>query len=159
MITPSVMARAMEKPGRSDQLRRAGRDSSSGERVPYVRQRRRSLCTAEARASLFPFGRAGERARAPRGLIALQLGQVAVAVALNQWSNAFYNALQEKDWSVFAHQLILFAGLASAAIVCHAYQLYFSRWLQIRWRRWMSEHYLQAWLSKGTAIQRDPLSD
>lgn len=63
-----------------------------------------------------PYFRSAERgsARALLGaLIALQLGQVAVALALNQWNNAFYNALQEKDWSVFAHQLVLFADLAT----------------------------------------------
>ena len=102
---------------------------------------------------VLPYFRSAERgsARALLGaLIALQLGQVAGALALNQLNNAFYNALQGKDWSVFAHQLVLFAGLATAAIVCQAYQLYFSQWLQIRRRRWMSERYLQAWLSKGT---------
>jgi putative ATP-binding cassette transporter len=100
-----------------------------------------------------PYFRSEERwsARALLGgVVGLQLGQVALTVALNQWNNTFYNALQDRDWSVFAHQLVIFAGLASAAIVSQVYQLYLSQWLQIRWRRWMSERYLRAWLSEGT---------
>jgi vitamin B12/bleomycin/antimicrobial peptide transport system ATP-binding/permease protein len=99
-----------------------------------------------------PYFRSEERwsARALLGsVLALQLGQVALTVALNKWNNTFYNTLQDKDWSVFAHQLMIFAGLASAAIVSQVYQLYLSQWLQIRWRR-MSERYLGAWLSEGT---------
>jgi putative ATP-binding cassette transporter len=31
------------------------------------------------------------------GIVAVQLGQVALTVALNKWNNTFYNALQDMD--------------------------------------------------------------
>ena len=87
-----------------------------------------------------PYFRSEERwsARLLLGVvIALQLGGVGLSVALNIWYNTFYNSLQNKDWALFVHQLILFCGLAAAYIVSAVYQLYLTQWLTIRWRRWM----------------------
>jgi vitamin B12/bleomycin/antimicrobial peptide transport system ATP-binding/permease protein len=90
---------------------------------------------------------------AGRGLllvvVALNLGMVYINVLLNQWNNTFYNALQDKDYTVFVHQLIRFSWLAGLHIVAAVYQLYLTQMLQIRWRRWLTEHYLHAWLSDG----------
>jgi hypothetical protein len=51
---------------------------------------------------------------AARGLllvvVALTLGIVYINVLLNQWNNTFYNALQDKDYAVFVHQLIVSPG-------------------------------------------------
>ena len=90
---------------------------------------------------------------AARGLllivVALNLGIVYVNVLLNRWSNTFYNSLQDKNYAVFAHQLIRFSWLAGLYIVGAVYQLYLNQMLQIRWRRWLTERYLHAWLSDG----------
>jgi vitamin B12/bleomycin/antimicrobial peptide transport system ATP-binding/permease protein len=90
---------------------------------------------------------------AARGLllvvIALTLGMVYINVLLNQWNNTFYNALQDKDYAVFVHQLIRFAWLAGLYIIVAVYQLYLNQMLQIRWRRWLTERYLRAWLTDG----------
>ena len=32
------------------------------------------------------------------------------------------------------------------SVVLAVYQLYLNQWLQIRWRRWMTAHYLGEWL-------------
>ena len=90
---------------------------------------------------------------AGRGLllvvIALTLGIVYINVLLNQWNNTFYNALQDKDYAVFMQQFIRFSWLAGLYIVVAVYQLYLTQMLQIRWRRWLTEYYLRAWLSDG----------
>ncbi|HXA04185.1 MAG TPA: ABC transporter ATP-binding protein/permease [Bryobacteraceae bacterium] len=88
---------------------------------------------------------------AARGLllvvIALNLGIVYINVLLNKWNNAFYDALQYKEYSVFFHQLIRFSWLAALFIVFAVYQSYLNQMLQIRWRSWFTERYLRAWLS------------
>jgi putative ATP-binding cassette transporter len=88
---------------------------------------------------------------AARGLllvvVALTLGMVFINVLLNQWTNTFYNAMQDKDYAVFVHQLIRFAWLAGLYIGVAVYQLYLNQMLQIRWRRGLTERYLRAWLS------------
>ena len=83
-------------------------------------------------------------------VIALQLFQVWLNVQFNTWYNAFYTALQDKDWDTFLTQLGVFSVLAAFFIVSAVYQLYLQQWLQIKWRRWMTEDYLTRWLSGAT---------
>ncbi len=74
---------------------------------------------------------------------------VYISVLINRWNNSFYNALQDKDYTVFVHQLVRFSWLAGLYIVVAVYQLYLNQMLQIRWRRWLTERYLGAWLLDG----------
>jgi putative ATP-binding cassette transporter len=87
---------------------------------------------------------------AGRGLlasvIAIELALVAIDVLLNQWSNRFYTGLQEKNWDVFVREIGIFCLLATFFIALAVYQLYLNQWLQIRWRRWLTRHYLGEWL-------------
>jgi vitamin B12/bleomycin/antimicrobial peptide transport system ATP-binding/permease protein len=87
---------------------------------------------------------------AGRGLlaavIAIELSLVAIDVLINQWNNRFYNALQDKNWDVFVWETGVFTFLATLYVVLSVYQLYLNQWLQIRWRSWMTNHYLGEWL-------------
>lgn len=87
---------------------------------------------------------------AARGLLAavvvLNLGTVFVSVEINKWQNAFFNTLEKKDQAEFMRLLGVFGGLAFAYIVMAVYQLYLSQMLQIKWRRWLTERYLDDWL-------------
>ena len=78
---------------------------------------------------------------------ALDLGNVYIGVLLNQWNNAFFNALQELNSAVFFRQIGIFCLLATVSIVISVYALYLKQMLQIRWRRWMTERYLGTWLA------------
>ncbi len=79
-------------------------------------------------------------------VIAIELSIVLINVLLNQWNNRFYNALQEKNWDAFVREIGVFSILAACFIALSVYQLYLNQWLQIRWRRWMTSHYLGEWL-------------
>ena len=80
-------------------------------------------------------------------VIALTLGLVYVNVLINRWNSTFYNALQDKNYAIFVRQVIRFSWLAIAYIVVAVYQLYLNQMLLIRWRRWLTERYLRAWLT------------
>src|ERR1700704_754131 len=82
-------------------------------------------------------------------VIALNLATVYINVLLNKWNNTFYDALQDKNYAIFLHQLIRFSWLAGLFIVFAVYQSYLNQMLQIRWRRWLTERYLSAWLTEG----------
>jgi vitamin B12/bleomycin/antimicrobial peptide transport system ATP-binding/permease protein len=79
-------------------------------------------------------------------VISIELALVGNDVMLNLWRNRFYNALQEKDWSGFVRETIVFTVLATVLVVLSIYQLYLNQWLQIRWRDWMTTKYLGEWL-------------
>ena len=92
-------------------------------------------------------------------VIAMELGIVALNVMFNQWTNRFYNALQEYQWDTFVSELLWFCMLATIFITLAVYQLYLNQWLQIRWRRWMTVQYLGGWLDAGNHYRMQLVGD
>jgi putative ATP-binding cassette transporter len=92
-------------------------------------------------------------------VILTELSIVGINVLLNQWNNRFYNALQERDWNAFVYELLFFCVLAAIYIMLAVYQLYLNQWLQIRWRRWMTGHYLDHWLAGANHYRMQLLGD
>lgn len=83
-------------------------------------------------------------------VVAIELSIVGINVLFNEWNARFYNALQERAWDAFVYQLGYFCVLAAAFILLAVYQLYLNQWLQIRWRRWLTQVYLHDWLTRST---------
>jgi len=92
-------------------------------------------------------------------VVAIELGRVAIDVLINRWNNRFYNALQEYNWDAFVSEMLFFCLLAAIFIVLSVYQLYLNQWLQIRWRRWMTDHYLGSWLAGANHYRMQLLGD
>ena len=107
-----------------------------------------------------PYFASNEKWKA-RGLllaiVALNLGLVYMAVLFNDWNKLFYDALQDKNANVFWTQLGRFSYLAFAFIVIAVYRFYLTQLLEMRWRAWMTAHYLQRWLT-GHAFYRMELA-
>jgi putative ATP-binding cassette transporter len=80
-------------------------------------------------------------------IVALNLGMVYMAVLFNDWNRLFYDALQNKQESVFWTQLGRFTYLAFAFIIIAVYKFYLTQLLEMRWRGWMTTHYLERWLT------------
>jgi putative ATP-binding cassette transporter len=80
-------------------------------------------------------------------VIALTLAMVYMNVQFNYWNNDFYNALQEKDKASFWKLMGRFTVLATIYIAMAVYAFYLNQMLQIRWRRWLTDSYLNQWLS------------
>ncbi|MBN8960733.1 MAG: ABC transporter ATP-binding protein/permease [Rhizobiales bacterium] len=92
-------------------------------------------------------------------VIAIELALVGLDVLFNQWYARFYNALQERNWDTFVSELTYFAVIAAIFIVLAVYQLYLNQWLQIRWRAWMTRHYLGEWLHDANHYRMQLLGD
>jgi ABC-type uncharacterized transport system fused permease/ATPase subunit len=139
------------KPGSADSSRTTPISVPSQQRPFAIAGLRQVL--RDAWSMTYPCWLSEERWSA-RGLllavIALNLGIVYINVLLNKWNNTFYDALQDKDYTVFLHHLIRFSSLAGLFIVFAVYQFYLNQMLQIRWRRWLTGHYLRGWLAEGT---------
>ena len=97
--------------------------------------------------------------RAREGYIALFLLALIVVIEvlssyiskwLNAWNNDFYTALQEKNFDGFVAGLKLFSVLAFSFIVVAVYKNFINQILQIRWRRSMTDFYMNRWLSPAT---------
>jgi len=91
-------------------------------------------------------------------IITLDLSRVGMTVLLSFWNRAFYNALQDKNWDDFIGLLLFwrqtkdgffpgFCLVAAVYIVVAIYRTYLSQWLEIRWRRWMTEQLIDDWLA------------
>jgi vitamin B12/bleomycin/antimicrobial peptide transport system ATP-binding/permease protein len=109
-----------------------------------------------------PYFRSGDRwpgLGLLSAVIAIELGIVAINVLINQWNARFYNALQDRDWAAFIHELLVFCVLAGIFIVVGVYQTYLNQWLRIRWRAWMTERYLKRWLDAGNHYRMQLLGD
>ena len=96
-----------------------------------------------------PYFRSEQKWKA-RGLLAsivlLNLAAVYTLVLLNDWNRLFYDALQNKDEAVFWRELLRFGYLAFGFILVAVYRFYLTQVLELRWREWMTTHYLARWL-------------
>jgi putative ATP-binding cassette transporter len=80
-------------------------------------------------------------------VVALNLATVGLDVWLSYWRNDFYNTIQNFDEAGFFRQIWIFFVLAMTFIAVAVSLEFFQSWLQIRWRRWLTNRYLQRWLS------------
>lgn len=88
-------------------------------------------------------------------IVALNLGAVYMLVLINEWNRVFYDALQNKDAAVFWRELGRFTYLAFGFIVIAVYRFYLTQLLEMRWRAWMTGHYLDRWLAQQRFYQME----
>lgn len=79
-------------------------------------------------------------------VIIFNLLTVYMTVISNNWFNGFYNAIQRYDKTAFYKYLISFSYIAFFYIAFQVLASYFRKFLRIRWRRWMTANYINAWL-------------
>ncbi|MEA2929627.1 MAG: vitamin B12/bleomycin/antimicrobial peptide transport system ATP-binding/permease protein [Hyphomicrobiales bacterium] len=103
-------------------------------------------------ALALPYFRSEERWTARGlllGVIAGELGFVAVAVTVIQWNARFFNALEARDWDAFRRELVIFGLITLGAIAVGMAQYFFGTTLQIRLRRFMTERFVAIWMANG----------
>ncbi|MEY2341160.1 ABC transporter ATP-binding protein/permease [Acidithiobacillus sp. IBUN Pt1247-S3] len=92
-------------------------------------------------------------------IIGLNLFMVFISYRITQWYAVFWNAVQHYQASSAWQQIIVFCGLATAYIVAAVSQSFFTEMLVIRWRRWLTHSYLDAWLARRTYYHMQVLGD
>jgi putative ATP-binding cassette transporter len=109
--------------------------------IPYFRSEERWT----ARLALF-------------GIIALALIQVGGSALINFWYGQFYDSLQNKDLNSFIKLLLLyrwdengfmpgFVPIVTILVPLAVVRVYMQQYLQISWRRWMTNHFIAQWLA------------
>ena len=110
-----------------------------------------------------PYWWHSEERWAARGAFALilllNLFMVFISYRITEWYAVFWNALQHFAVDSAWHQMLIFLGLATLYVVAGVSQIFFTQMLEIRWRRWLTRHYLDAWLAKGTFYHMQVLGD
>jgi putative ATP-binding cassette transporter len=107
---------------------------------------------SEMRVWPFPAFRASEPLIAVITIVILVLfnqGMVALSVALTFIRRDYYNALQEMNAGVFWAKLLFgFTPLAFIHVVTAVTEYVLQSYLILRWRRWLTKHYVDRWLGK-----------
>lgn len=80
-------------------------------------------------------------------VIMLNLAYVYITVVANSWYNDFYDALQRYDKDHFAPLVIKFCWIAFFNVLFQLLSFYIRKYLEIDWRRWMTDLYLTKWLT------------
>ena len=105
-----------------------------------------------------PYFQSQEKWKA-RGLfaaiVALNLGSVYLAVLFNDWYGRFYDGLQAKSATVFWTEIGNFSYIAFSAIVVAVYRFYLTQLLEMNWRKWMTNYYMQRWLDGKAFYQME----
>lgn len=101
------------------------------------------------RQLLFAFWQSDQRLVAFSLLIfvlIVTLALVGLDVGFTTWYNYFYDALQDYDMRGAIDLLVIFILLATIYIVLAVYRYYFQQFLALRWRRWLTDQFLNRWL-------------
>ncbi|HUH88704.1 MAG TPA: ABC transporter ATP-binding protein/permease [Pusillimonas sp.] len=81
-------------------------------------------------------------------ILFLTLCGVRLQVLFSNWYNTMYTALQDLNAAGFWFAMYLFATLATIHVVRSLVDFYIQQAFTIRWREWLNEKMLSAWLQK-----------
>jgi putative ATP-binding cassette transporter len=81
-------------------------------------------------------------------LIVLLLGQTAFSVLFNQETGEFTSALAAKDADRFWSAIRIYTAILVAAVPIYALYFYVRDVLGLRWRRWLTDSFLQRYFSQ-----------
>lgn len=129
--------------------------------IPVVREMTRiadlyfdAADRGEGRVWPFPRFAARESAIAIAMVVVLVLinqGQVGITVRLSFFNRDWFNAIQEKNAAEFWRQLLfVFTPWAFVYVAIAVIEFVVQSMLVIRWRRWLTEHYVRRWLGGHT---------
>ncbi|WP_298441898.1 ABC transporter ATP-binding protein/permease [uncultured Ferrimonas sp.] len=81
--------------------------------------------------------------------IAASMTMVEITVWLNEWNREFYDALAELKVDLIYPLLFEFCGLVAVIVLLVVYADWLAQLVQIRWRKWITEHLLGRWFDNG----------
>ena len=73
----------------------------------------------------------------------------AILVAVNEWNERFFNALEARDWNAASSANSRSSASSRSPRRCRHAQYFFGQRLIIRWRRWLTERYVAIWMADG----------
>jgi len=86
-------------------------------------------------------------------LFLLTVLQVALTIWANYWNRALFDALEQRSIPELAIQAGIFVVILLLTMGVTAIHLLVKRWLQLDWRRWVSERLIERWMQDGHHYQ------
>ena len=86
-------------------------------------------------------------------LVGLTLAQVGLAIWASYWQRALFDALEARSLDDLLVQVGIFVIILILTMVVVALHLHVKRWLQLDWRRWLTDLLLNKWLQRGHHYQ------
>jgi putative ATP-binding cassette transporter len=84
-------------------------------------------------------------------LVVLNQAEVAITVRLSFFNRDWFNALQNKDEAAFWQQLLfVFTPWVFILVAMTVVEFFTQQMLVIRWRRWLTNHFVSRWLAAHT---------
>lgn len=80
-------------------------------------------------------------------IVAVVVAKVYSMVMLNEAGGRFFTAMQTRSESGFYYAMFLIGSFLLFQLVCIVVQAALTQWLEIRWRRWLTSHQIDHWLS------------
>ncbi len=88
-------------------------------------------------------------------IIALKSGSVWCTLQFSLWNKRIYDAIGAHDLNAFWVEIIFYAGLALIAIVFDTFAIWVRMILQMRWRVWLNDGFLDRWLENKNYFRMD----
>jgi vitamin B12/bleomycin/antimicrobial peptide transport system ATP-binding/permease protein len=93
-------------------------------------------------------------------VVVIELSIVGFDLLLNWWRGIFFTgAIQERNWDIFVWGIGVFTAIVTVLVGIQVARIYINQWLQIRWRRWLTEKYLGEWLNNANHYRMQMLGD
>lgn len=87
--------------------------------------------------------------------VSLELGAVYGNVLLSVAQRGIFDAFERKQGAPLMQAFALFFALALGFVFVAAYRIYVRQRLEIRWRQWLTDYYLEQWMSSQAYCQME----
>ncbi len=87
--------------------------------------------------------------------VCLELGAVYGAVLLSDAQRSIFDAFESKHGKALLQAFAFFFALALGFVLVSAYRIYVRQRLEIRWREWLTDYYLQQWINSQAYCQME----
>jgi putative ATP-binding cassette transporter len=85
--------------------------------------------------------------------VALELGTVYGTVLLSDVQRRIFDAFQDKQMAPFTAAIGIFLGVALGFVLVSTYRIYLRQALEIRWRHWLTDHFIKEWITSHAYCQ------
>lgn len=86
-------------------------------------------------------------------LALLVVCQVALAIRLNLWNADLFDALERRSTDRAMDQIVIFVLIVLGSVAVNTAHLVLRRWLQLDWRRWLTQHVVSHWMEEARHYQ------